>query len=129
MRTILCTAAILCCLAPERRAMAATVSCKYRKIRGQGYHSPAVWQKVPSYEEAVRTCDQDEECTGFHYHPITKLHYLFKHGTELIQDPYVDEFTAYKKRMLTCEGPKDDQGESEVDPEEEEEEDDEGSEL
>eukprot|EP00416_Gambierdiscus_australes_P022608 CAMPEP_0171076756 /NCGR_PEP_ID=MMETSP0766_2-20121228/13620_1 /TAXON_ID=439317 /ORGANISM="Gambierdiscus australes, Strain CAWD 149" /LENGTH=134 /DNA_ID=CAMNT_0011533757 /DNA_START=23 /DNA_END=427 /DNA_ORIENTATION=- len=99
--------AILLCVTLATPTLAAEgVECKYKKIKGQGYHSPAVWQKVFEYEEAKKLCDEDEECTGFHYHPISKMYYLFKHGTELVEDPFVEDFTAYKKRMMTCEGGK-----------------------
>lgn len=67
-------------------------------------------------------CDEDEECTGFHYYPMAENHYLYKHGTELVQDKITEDFIVYKKHMMTCEqtGEKtEDSEEAEEDGEEE----------
>merc|ERR1719464_1789545 len=92
---------LLCLMVPELAG--AAISCKYREVKGQGYHGPSVWKAAETYDEAKKVCDKEEECTGFHFYPTAGHHCLYKIGAELIVDPLVADFTAWKKRDSTCE--------------------------
>merc|ERR1712232_1080916 len=97
-------AVTMCVVAQVPVTSIAGIVCKYRKYPGRAYMSATNWIKAETEERARKLCDAKEECVGYHIHPFNKMSYLYREGTELVEDPSITDFVGYKKRVLTCEG-------------------------
>eukprot|EP00930_Biecheleria_cincta_P098259 TRINITY_DN89932_c0_g1_i1.p2 TRINITY_DN89932_c0_g1~~TRINITY_DN89932_c0_g1_i1.p2 ORF type:complete len:141 (-),score=29.32 TRINITY_DN89932_c0_g1_i1:17-439(-) len=95
--------------------------CGYTKLKGRAYTGARVWEKFGSEEEAKRFCDNDEDCAGYHLHPVTSMWYVHPRAAELVKDPATSAFAAFKKRDMTCHDPQDSEEEEEEEEEEQEE--------
>merc|ERR1712008_355200 len=84
--------------------------CQYKSMKGKAYESVEVWEEAETHEKAKKMCDENEECAGYHLHGHVDNYYLFKHNNEIIDESqmpgeYLKDFTAYKKRLMTCSTP------------------------